>query len=85
MSRKPSLADFQVKPSDAPSSSRTRAAVKRKPAPPARNFVTKTFELTPEAAREFDILRAEVGVKSYQLAGEALNLLFKKHGKPQVG
>ena len=41
--------------------------------------------MTPEAARAFDILRAETGKKSYELAGEALNLLFKKHGKPEVG
>jgi hypothetical protein len=50
-----------------------------------RGFKTKTFELTPEAAREFELLRAETGKKSYQLISEALNLLFQKYQHPQVG
>ena len=45
--------------------------------------------LMPEAARQFDMLKAEVeGVngkdKGPALIAEALNLLFAKYGKPQV-
>lgn len=44
----------------------------------------KTFEIHPDAIREFEILRAARGLKSYELVAEALNLLFEKHGRPQV-
>lgn len=86
MAKKASLADFQVNHPKltAPPAERPRPKA-AKPATNERAFVAKTFELAPEAAREFNILRAETGKKSYQLAGEALNLLFKKYDKPQVG
>jgi hypothetical protein len=52
-------------------------------------LITKGFRLKPEAARQFDILKAEVeGAKGKDkgpaLIAEALNLLFAKYGKPPV-
>jgi hypothetical protein len=42
----------------------------------------------PEAARQFDILKAEVSGngkdKGPALIAKVLNLLFKKHGKPPL-
>jgi hypothetical protein len=50
-------------------------------------LITKGFRIKPEAARQFDVLKAEVeGVhgkdKGPALIAEALNLLFEKYGKP---
>jgi hypothetical protein len=52
-------------------------------------LITKGFRIKPEAARQFDVLKAEVeGVhgkdKGPALIAEALNLLFEKYGKPPV-
>ncbi len=49
----------------------------------------RAFRIKPEAARQFDVLKAEVeGVhgkdKGPALIAEALNLLFEKYGKPRV-
>lgn len=44
----------------------------------------KGFKIVPEAAQQFEILKAELGVKGQDLIAEALNLLFKKHGKPPI-
>ena len=50
--------------------------------------MTKGFRIKPEAARQFDMLKAEVSGngkdKGPALIAEALNLLFKKYGKPPV-
>lgn len=63
-----------------------RPGKKRKTA--STPLVTKGFRIKPEAARQFDMLKAEVPGngkdKGPVLIAEALNLLFKKHGKPPV-
>ena len=52
------------------------------------SLITKGFRIKPEAARQFDVLKAEVTGngkdKGPALIAEALNLLFKKYGKPPV-
>jgi hypothetical protein len=52
------------------------------------SLITKGFRIKPEAARQFDVLKAEVTGngkdKGPSLIAEALNLLFKKYGKPTV-
>ena len=52
------------------------------------SLITKGFRIKPEAARQFDVLKAEVTGngkdKGPTLIAEALNLLFKKYGKPPV-
>ena len=65
------------------------AAVPRARKPVAPKLKKAGFLVHPTALRQFDVLKAElagddrknVGVK---LIGEALNLLFQKHGKPVV-
>jgi hypothetical protein len=52
-------------------------------------LITKGFRIKPVAARQFDVLKAEVeGVhgkdKGPALIAEALNLLFAKYGKEPV-
>ncbi len=50
-------------------------------------LVGKNFLIKPEAAQMFNVLAAESGYgKSAgpELMAEALNMLFKKHGKPPV-
>lgn len=88
MPRKPSLATFRVNP---PTTEQADQPPQQQPSNSengksrgSRPFKTKAFELRPEAAHEFEILRAETGKKSYELAAEALNLLFAKYKKPQV-
>lgn len=49
-----------------------------------RALEKKNLQMTPEAIRELAILKAETGRKESELLSEALNLLFKKHGKPQL-
>ena len=44
----------------------------------------KGFLLRPEAAVQFDVLKAETGMKGPDLIAEALNLLFEKYGKPPI-
>ena len=48
----------------------------------------KGFRIKPEAARQFDVLKAEVTGngkdKGPVLIAEALNLLFKKYGKMPI-
>jgi hypothetical protein len=55
---------------------------------PAAALITKGFRIKPEAARQFDMLKAEVSGngkdKGPALIAEALNLLFEKYGKPPV-
>jgi hypothetical protein len=52
-------------------------------------LITKGFRLKPEAARQFDLLKAEISGRNGKdkgpvLIAEALNLLFEKYGKPPV-
>jgi hypothetical protein len=52
-------------------------------------LITKGFRIKPEAARQFDMLKAEVSGRNGKdkgptLIAEALNLLFEKYGKPPV-
>ena len=59
-------------------------------APQTKKLVTKGFRITPEAAKEFNVLKAEVESdgngkdKGPALIAEALNMLFKKYGKPPI-
>jgi len=81
--------------------SRFQVNVERPPAPeaeappreqekraPTASLITKGFRIKPEAARQFDMLKAEVSGhgkdKGPALIAEALNLLFTKYGKPPV-
>jgi hypothetical protein len=82
------LSQFQVNierpPEEAPR--RGQKKIKHTPAPA---LITKGFRVKPEAARQFDMLKAESGGengkdKGPALIAEALNLLFKKHGKPPI-
>ena len=50
-------------------------------------LIGKNFLVKPEAAQMFNVLAAESGYgKSAgpELMAEALNMLFKKYGKPQI-
>src|SRR6266446_201811 len=80
------LSQFQVnveKPPEAEAPPR-----KRGQGTPAAPLITKGFRIKPQAARQFDVLKAEVSGngkdKGPALIAEALNLLFKKYGKPPV-
>ena len=50
----------------------------------SRRLIKKSLQVTPEAARQLLMLKAETGKKENELLAEALNLLFKKHGKAQL-
>jgi hypothetical protein len=83
------LSRFQVNveapPADTKPLPRKKGGGKDTPATP---LITKGFRIKPEAARQFDMLKAEVTGngkdKGPALIAEALNLLFKKHGKSPV-
>jgi hypothetical protein len=82
------LSDFQVNIEGPPKEVTGPAQKKSRPAP-TPSLITKGFRVKPEAARQFDMLKAEIGGengkdKGPALIAEALNLLFKKHGKPPV-
>ncbi len=50
-------------------------------------LIGKNFLVTPEAAQVFNVLAAESGYgksAGTELIAEALNMLFKKHGRPPV-
>lgn len=88
--KKPDLAAFQVK---AATSDPLPTAIREVPnaqetvydrAERERTLKRKTFEVHPDAIREFEILRAARGLKSYEQMAEALNLLFEKYDRPQV-
>jgi hypothetical protein len=55
-----------------------------KPKPQTRTLIKKSMQVTPEAARQLAMLKAESGRKESELVAEALNLLFSKHDKPQL-
>jgi hypothetical protein len=52
-------------------------------------LITKGFRVLPDAAHQFETLRAELGKEhpkdmGPKLIADALNLLFRKHGKPPI-
>ena len=57
---------------------------KEQPQQGSRRLIKKSLQMTPEAARQLLMLKAETGKKENELLSEALNLLFKKHGKAQL-
>jgi hypothetical protein len=81
------LSRFQVNV-EQPPVEETPAVRKKGRGAPAVPLLTKGFRIKPEAARQFDVLKAEVSGngkdKGPALIAEALNLLFKKYGKPPV-
>jgi hypothetical protein len=89
MAKAADLAQFQVnveKPPPAEDATPPRASGRR--ASDTR-LITKGFRLKPEAARQFDMLKAEVSARNGKdkgpgLIAEALNLLFEKYGKSPV-
>jgi hypothetical protein len=91
MAKKPAdLSRFQVNV-ETPQADKTPSTPRKgKTAAPAvaTPLVTKGFRVKPEAARQFDMLKAEVSGngkdKGPALIAEALNLLFKKYGKSLV-
>lgn len=87
MAKAADLSKFQVNV-DQPA---TPPASVRKPKKTAEaKLITRGFRVTPEAARQFDLLKAELEIegnnknKGPALVAEALNLLFKKYGKPPI-
>lgn len=77
------LAHFQVnKKSTATSRGSTAVQDNRE----EKRLITKGFQVTPEGAQQFDMLKAELGPgrKGPELIAEALNLLFDKYKKPPV-
>ena len=89
MAKAADLAQFQVNVEKPPPADDAR--------PPRENghrasdvrLITKGFRIKPEAARQFDMLKAEVSARNGKdkgpgLIAEALNLLFEKYGKPPV-
>ncbi len=83
MTKPGDLAAFQVNKKPTPGATSTAA-------PPLQDkprMITKGFQVTPEAAQQFDMLKAEMGPgggKGPELIAEALNMLFEKYGKPPV-
>ena len=81
------IAQFQVNIEKPPAEDTVSVRAKKK-AGSAAPLITKGFRVKPEAARQFDMLKAEVSGngkdKGPHLIAEALNLLFKKYGKPTV-
>jgi len=82
------LSQFQVNVEAAPAEGASPPSQRGRSAS-ATPLITKGFRVKPEAARQFDMLKAEVSGngkdKGPALIAEALNLLFQKYGKPQVG
>ncbi len=80
------LSDFQVNRTHTPEP-KTKHDNKKLSKDDKPELVLKGFHITPEAARQFDILKAEIGdgrYKGTELIAEALNLLFKKYKKPEL-
>jgi len=77
------LATFQVNKKPTATSSGAMAVQEKKE---AKRLITKGFQVTPEGAQQFDMLKAELGPgrKGPELIAEALNLLFDKYKKPPV-
>lgn len=68
----------------APADEGTAAPVEMKTVMPKRgkHLISGMFE--PAAYRQFGVLAAELGLDKRELLREALNDLFKKHGKPPI-
>ena len=82
------LSRFQVNVEKPPEAEAEAPPRKRGQGAPVAPLITKGFRIKPAAARQFDMLKAEVSGngkdKGPALIAEALNLLFKKYGKPPV-
>ena len=89
MAKAADLSRFQVNVEKPQASEEAPAPRQQERQAKASALITKGFRIKPEAARQFDVLKAEVeGVhgkdKGPALIAEALNLLFEKYGKPRV-
>jgi hypothetical protein len=96
MKKKASLSDLQVKKptaiaavADVPATANDRdsapdpgRAVAQRPAPVKKPHIS--VYLTPEALEQLTDLGYELRRKPKDLHQEAFNLLFAKHGKPQI-
>ena len=82
------LSRFQVNVERPPAAEEAAASRKTERQVAATPLITKGFRLKPEAARQFDMLKAEVTGngkdKGPALIAEALNLLFEKYGKSPI-
>jgi hypothetical protein len=88
MAKAADLSRFQVN-IEQPPAEEAPAPRMRERRPAAVPLITKGFRIKPEAARQFDMLKAEVEGKNGKdkgpaLIAEALNLLFEKYEKPPV-
>jgi len=87
MAKVASLDQFQVNKKDTPAKTTgdERQSRKKERGNKPHQYITKGFQVSPDAAQQFDILKAETGPNSGPtLIAEALNLLFKKHNKPTI-
>lgn len=87
MAKSASLDDFRVgrtPKAPTPETLSSRPRKKRQDSPAEYPFIVKGFRVTPAAAQQFDILRAELQVSGIELIADALNMLFKKHNKPTI-
>ena len=82
------LSRFQVNVEKPPASETEAPAREQEKQAVAAALITKGFRIKPEAAQQFDMLKAQVSGngkdKGPALIAEALNLLFTKYGKPPV-
>ena len=88
MAKAADLSQFQVNVERPPAKEAALSPQRERPKS-SIPLITKGFRIKPEAARQFDVLKAEVeGVhgkdKGPALIAEALNLLFTKYGKEPV-
>jgi hypothetical protein len=89
MARAADLSQFQVNVEKPPADEEPAPLARRERGSAEARLITKGFRVKPEAARQFDVLKAEIAGrngkdKGPMLIAEALNLLFEKYGKPMV-
>ncbi len=60
------------------------AATEERKHPPKARLPGLMVVISPEARKQLRILAAELDVKQQDLVADAINLLFKKHGKPTI-
>jgi hypothetical protein len=89
MAKAADLSRFQVNVEKPLAAEEVPSPRKKERRPGAVPLITKGFRIKPAAARQFDMLKAEVEGKNGKdkgpaLIAEALNLLFKQYGKPPV-
>ncbi len=90
MGKAADITTFQVNAHDTPNGHQEHSfsTGETSPAPSARaktrRLRTKGFQVTPEAARQFEILKAESGQSGPVLIAEALNLLFQQYRKSHI-